>query len=99
MSMLVEYTNQIMRNAKLSEQRTGQYLFNKLPGPVAVVVGGTSFDPFHKDLSAIEISDWIDSHLIFDNGWIVGVFHGERVLWEGDRPAMINEVISQYNKE
>jgi hypothetical protein len=79
---LVMYTQQIFEGAQYYSQRTGQYLFNKLPLLVAAEVAGTSFDPFHKDLSKFEIYEWLDNHLIFQDQRIVGLFHNDVLLWE-----------------
>lgn len=77
-----EFVRQIIKGAEFYEQRTGQYLFNHLPNHIGGRVAGTSFDPFHKELSDREIYEWIDNHLVFDGFEIVGLFHGEVVLWE-----------------
>lgn len=82
MTTLELYTDQIVRGAKESGQRTGQYLFNHLePGP-ANVIAGSLFDPFHQDLSNREISDWLDNHLIFDGNKVIAVFKNNQILWE-----------------
>jgi hypothetical protein len=78
------FTSHILQNAKAFNQRTGQYMFNCLPENVAYFVRGTLWDPFHKDLTAFEISEWIDSHLIFDGSDIIGVFNGDQLLWSYD---------------
>jgi len=80
------FTQQIMQNAKVHNQRTGQYLFNHLPSEITYYVSGRPFDPFHKDLTAEEVYAWMDNHLVFDGNEIVGVFDGDRLLWE--KPAM-----------
>lgn len=71
----------ICRGAKVHNQRTGQFLYNSLPSEVCSRVAGTLFDPFFDDLTADEIQSWIDNHLIFDGGEIVGVFDKNNILW------------------
>jgi hypothetical protein len=78
----IMFVEHILRGAFTDDQRTGQWMFNHLPLMVAARVSGTSFDPFHKNLSAHEIYDWIDNHLIFDGNEIVGLFHNDILLWE-----------------
>lgn len=76
------FVRHIITGAKEFDQRTGQYMFNHLPPIVAARVSGTSFDPFHKELSAHEIWEWIENHLIFDGNEIIGLFHNDIMLWE-----------------
>jgi hypothetical protein len=78
------YAQQIERSAFQCDQRTGQWLFNHLPAAVAHVVGGTSFDPFHKNMNQEAIFNWLDNHLIFQGSLIIGVFNNEIVLWEDE---------------
>lgn len=69
--------------ARQTGERTGQALFNILPLDLGEIVAGTSFDPFHRELSFYEMITWLDDHLIIeDSGEIVAVYHGERILWE-----------------
>lgn len=76
-------TDRIIRYAKENNQRTGQALFNLLPAVIGNLVSGTSFDPFHRDLSRAEMIMWFDNHFICEvTGEVVAVFHGERILWE-----------------
>lgn len=73
----------IIKRAPFYSQRTGQYLFNELPHPVAEVVRTTNFDPFYKELSKEEIMKWYDDHVIFDdNDEIILLFSGNNILWE-----------------
>lgn len=74
----------ITRNAYTFNQRTGQYLFNSLPGTVANLVRSTTFDPFYKNMRAHELYEWIDNHLIFDGNRIIGLFNGDNLIWEED---------------
>lgn len=61
--------------------RTGQLLYNFLPGWAAKHVVSTLFDPFHKQMPLHEVASWIDEHLIFDDkGRLIGVMHGEKIL-------------------
>jgi hypothetical protein len=76
------WAEHIIRGAYVHEQRTGQYLFNHLPNPVAAQVRGTTFDPFHKDLTINEVHCWIQDHLIFDANRIIAVFNNDEILWE-----------------
>ena len=78
----LNFVHHIMTRAKANDQRTGQYMFNNLPSVIANRVAGTSFDPFHKDMTSQELYDWIDNHLVFDGNEIVGLFHENRILWE-----------------
>jgi hypothetical protein len=79
-------TEEVMRQVK-GDYRSGQALFNGLPGPAANAVAGTLFDPFHKMLSRDQVTDWIDNHLIFsDAGEVIGVFDNNKLLWGEDPP-------------
>ncbi len=85
MVQVTPYVYQIQRGARSSGQRTGQYLFNRLPNGAAATVTGTLFDPFNKELNAFEIQEWIDDHLIFSSiGKLIAVFNGEKILWENE---------------
>lgn len=86
----LNFVHHIMTRAKANIQRTGQYMFNNLPDVIANKVAGTSFDPFHKELSAQELYDWIDGHLVFDGNEIVGLFHENRILWETPSLTTVN---------
>lgn len=84
-AMRAEYARQIVLGAINAKHRTGQWMFNKLPAGIGRVVAGTSFDPFFKELSASEIEQWIEDHLIFDGYEIIGVYHGNQILWEATK--------------
>lgn len=62
--------------------RTGQALFLVLPDWVGLVVAGTPWDPFHRELTKFQIVNWINDHLIFKDDEIVAVFNGEDILAE-----------------
>jgi hypothetical protein len=87
---LVMYAQRIERNARYQEVRNGQWLFNHLPIPVANLVAGTSFDPFHKMMSQEDIFNWLDNHLIFEDNEIIGLFHNERVLWDSKAQCVLD---------
>jgi len=73
----------IVRGAKLSDQRTGQYLFNRLPSGAASMVAGALFDPFNRDLSPHELDVWLSEHCVFsDQGEIIAIFNNNTFLWE-----------------
>ena len=81
--MLVFTVPSIKYVAQDSEWRTGQALFNLLPGGLANSVAGTSFDPFFRDLTDHELQEWIDNHLILnDKQEPIAVFHNNRILSE-----------------
>lgn len=84
----LDYTAITAENIRLGAarggQRTGQWMFNHLPGPVQNKVVGTLFDPFHKDLTTDEIFQWLDNHIIFDGSEIVGLFDNNTILWEAE---------------
>jgi hypothetical protein len=88
-----QITDDLIYLAWLYGQRTGQILFNLLPLGAREAVTGSLFDPFYKDLTSDEASEWLDSHIIFDDepqGFsaifdsekILAVFDGEKILWE-----------------
>jgi hypothetical protein len=56
--------------------RLGQALFNALPTWATPWIAGSSFDPFHKDMSDAEAFAWIQNHLIFDEYGLLAVYNG-----------------------
>lgn len=64
------------------ELRSGQALFNRLPLEVGRVVSGQQWDPYQRNLSAFELSEWINKHIVFDGCEIVAVFNNDDILWE-----------------
>ena len=77
-----EYSRDVLMHAEQHHQRTGQYLFNGLPEEVRVVITGTVWDPFHKNMSQDQVEQWLSDHIIFnDNGGICGVVAGRKILW------------------
>jgi len=79
-----EYSREVIMHAEGQNQRTGQYLFNGLPDGARKAVAGTVFDPFHKNMSQYQIENWLEDHVVFnDNGSIIGIIAGRKILWEG----------------
>lgn len=82
-----QFINDILRGAKESEQRTGQYLFNSLPEGAQEVITRTMSDPYQQDFDVYELTNWVNNHLIFDeDGAIINVFNGDTVLWDSTEP-------------
>lgn len=82
---MIAWANTIARYCKQNPDiRTGQYLFNSLPPTTASIVAGSTFDPFHKDLTEDELYEWMDNHLIFSDmsDSIIGVFNNDMILAE-----------------
>jgi hypothetical protein len=78
-----EYTYNM---APLYGMRTGQLLFSDLRYEVAEIVRGTDLDPFYKDLSLLEIINWFEDHIVFDDqGIICRLFSGDTILWEAGK--------------
>ena len=83
--------NNVLRCAHHTSQRTGQYLFNSLPEPITCVISGTLFDPFHEDMDAFQLTEWVQNHLVFGKSpfakeGIIAVFDGNMLLWEAPTP-------------
>lgn len=77
----------LMEAARRSDQRAGQYLFNNLPDGAANCMLGAIWDPFNKQFSFHEFREWIDSHLILEDGattldGVIAVYHNNTILWE-----------------
>ena len=92
-------TNQVMQRAQIEGQRTGQYLFNLLPSNIVYYVAGRPFDPFFKDLTAEEVYQWIDEHLIFDGKEIIGVFDKDNLIWCQSQPTRRNNGIQDIRPQ
>jgi hypothetical protein len=76
-------TERVMRTAKQTNQRTGQALFNSLPSGAANAIVGMMWDPFHKEMSSVEVTAWINNHLILDDHQnVVAVFDRNEIMWE-----------------
>lgn len=84
------WAEQIVRGAKIVDQRAGQYLFNHLPQPAAHVVSGKLFDPFHQEMDEMQVHCWIQDHLIFEGNRIIAVFNNNDILWEEPANAEVN---------
>lgn len=81
--ILDRHVKSIMTNAVFYNQRTGQYIFNHLPDDCANLVRSTLFDPFYKSFNRVEVRQWMEDHLIFDDrGNIIGLFNNNSILWE-----------------
>jgi len=87
------FTDHILKGARASNQRPGQYLYNHLPNGAAAAVNGTLFDPFHKDLDRDGIYEWLDNHIITHHGWIIAVFNNNQILWE-QYPLELNYLLA-----
>ena len=78
-----KFSFDILTNADVHHQRTGQYLFNGLPFEAQLHVRGTLFDPFYKNMSQYQIEEWLNNHVFFnEQGSIVGIFENDQILWE-----------------
>lgn len=76
-------TERLLEHSRNTGQRTGQALFNLLPPGIGHMVAGTSFDPFHRDMTRAEIVMWFNDHFICeDTGEVIAVFHGNNIIWE-----------------
>ena len=62
--------------------RLGQALFNALPDWATSVVAGSTWDPFHRDFTMFQITNWINEHLIFKDGEVVAVYNRDVILAE-----------------
>lgn len=87
MDAVTAIVNDVLREAKTSHQRTGQWMVNNLPGGAYAAVSGTLFDIFHQELSGEHLAKWIENHLILDESddlsvSIIGVFNKNDILWE-----------------
>lgn len=91
MHLIDLYASDILTEARRTNQRTGQCLFNNLPHEATSVVAGKLWDPFHRQMVRQELKDWIGDHLIFDGtptaiaeayDQLIGVFSYNEVLWE-----------------
>ena len=81
--LAVDYSHRIWLEAHEIHVRTGQHLFNTLPSYIGAKVAGTMFDPFHRDLSKVQMVNWVENHLIFnDDGEIIALFDGNMIMWE-----------------
>lgn len=76
------WADHIILGAGLKQQRTGQWMMNNFEPEVYIAVSGRMFDPFNKDLTREQLIEWMQDHLIFDNGHIVAVFNNDQILWE-----------------
>lgn len=76
------FAHSTVSGARFYNQRTGQFLFNRLPEGAANVVRGTLFDPFYKELTPDQIVQWLDEHVVFDDYGIIGIFNNNQILWE-----------------
>lgn len=63
---------QVIYGAKARKMRTGQYLFTILPEHLQHSLLGTPFDPYNRDMNPEEITNWIETHVIFDPEQVVG---------------------------
>lgn len=93
------FINYIILNAKKNDQRTGQFLFNALPDGAAKALRGTLLDPFHRDYSPYELTEWVQNHLVFGKPpfgepGVIGVFNGNQLLWEYPTPDRITKAVS-----
>lgn len=91
MAQVVTVTDFLAANlieaARRADQRAGQYLFNNLPDDAANCMMMTLWDPFHKRMSFQEFRDWINDHLILEDGattldGVIAVFNNNEILWE-----------------
>ena len=62
--------------------RIGQALFNALPIWAGNVVAGTPWDPYHRDLTWFEVTNWMNAHLIFNNDELIAVMNNDEILAE-----------------
>jgi len=70
-----------------NDLRTGQLIFNFLPEGAQNAIRGTLFDPFHKNMDAYELTQWVQDHLVFGKinrgaEGVIAVFNGNDILWE-----------------
>jgi len=73
----------IVEHAPALRRRTGQVLTDNLTAEVANVVRGSSFDPYHQELTREQIINWFNDHIIFsDEDEMIVVFDNDKILWE-----------------
>lgn len=91
MAQVVTVTDFLAANlieaARRSGQRAGQYLFNNLPEGAATCMLMTLWDPFNKRMTFQEFRDWINDHLILEDGattldGVIAVYNDNQILWE-----------------
>lgn len=82
---LARYTEFVYHNSRFFHQRPGQYILNHIPTPAAQTIINANIpglDIWESEMTWYQIYEWLDNHLILDNGSVIAVFNGDDILWE-----------------